>query len=467
MNLFSKREAPCLRITRSLCVISTMVLFAGCGGGGGGDSADNPPQSATANATLSINSGVTYGTVTTTYEATSVMVDYGARAHLSDVGPFPESPGKGTTIMVIDDFRSTMPSTTTFPLINRVINAHTTSSNLPERYSATYSLAYQIDTPITHGDLVSNIAGGYAAGPSALILKVPSTNKEDLVACTLSYQATQLSCPKAFHTNAPASTLNAKLVMSPIPGVASEALVQALHADLSSTQNAANTDATLRGHLIHSLKSSTVDVINMSLGSDMPVINDPTVALAAAQAIADSYSIPSTISINAVITVAAGNSSTPCGINYFGCNIHAMGLVLAPTAPKISTTASSTLVVGALTGKGRAQRIAKYSTLPGDLADRFIYASGDTDFYGAAKGTSFAAPRVAGVAAIIKQQYPTLTSTQIASIILLSADRDMDNDGEQDFSGVDPVFGNGKLSLKNALVEAEKCFKALPDGCKY
>ncbi|MFY8179584.1 MAG: hypothetical protein ACOVKR_09240, partial [Limnohabitans sp.] len=226
MNLFSKREAPCQRITRSLCVISTMAFIAGCGGGGGGDSADNPPQSDTANARLSFNSvTTTVGSVTTTYEATSVMVDYGARAHLSDVGPFPESPGKGTTIMVIDDFRSILPSTTTFPLINRVINAHTTSSNLPERYSATYSLAYQIDTSITHGDLVSNIAGGYAAGPSALILKVPSSNKEDLVACTLSYQATQLSCPKAFHTNAPASTLNAKLVMSPIPGVASEALV--------------------------------------------------------------------------------------------------------------------------------------------------------------------------------------------------------------------------------------------------
>ena len=165
MNLFSKREAPCLRITRSLCAISAMALVAGCGGGGGGDSADNPPQSDTANARLSFNSVTTpVGSVTTTYEATSVMVDYGARAHLSDVGPFPESPGKGTTIMVIDDITEKDASITSFPLINRAVNAQTSTSSNPERYSAIYSVPYQVDTSITHGDLVSNIAGGFAPG---------------------------------------------------------------------------------------------------------------------------------------------------------------------------------------------------------------------------------------------------------------------------------------------------------------
>jgi subtilisin family serine protease len=459
MSFFLQQQANWQRLAAVSVMISTMALFAGCGGGGGGDSASNPPQSPTANATLSINSGVTYGSVTTTYEAASVMVDYGARAHLADVGPFPDLPGKGTTIVVIDDFESIHASTTTFPLINRVINAHTTSSNVPERYSATYSVPYQIDTSFTHGDLVASIAGGYATGPSSLTLKVPAYDTADLVECIKSYPTTQLSCPSAFHTNAPASTLTAKLSMPPIPGVASEALVQGLHANLSSTQIAADTNATLHGHLISSLKSTTVDVINMSLGADMPLSTDLAKDI---QTIMDAYAVPNTIPINAVITISAGNSSTPCGINYFGCNIMAMALVLPPSGTSLSTTANSTLVVGALTGTGSAQKIARYSTLPGDLASRLIFASGDTGFYGNAVGTSFAAPRVAGVAAIIKQQYSTLTSDQIATIILKSGDRDMNNDGTPDFSGVDPIFGNGKLSLKNALVEAEKCFN---NGC--
>ena len=458
MNFFAQTRPLWMSQDRSIWVISMMALVAGCGGGGGGASASNPPQSATANATLSINSGVTYGTVTTTYEATSVMVDYGARAHLADVGPIPDLPGKGTTIAVIDDFKSIHASTTTFPRIYRAINAHTSSSSIPENYSAIYSVPYQIDTSYTHGDLVSSIAGGYATAPSALTLKVPAYDTADLFSCTLSYQAKQLACPQTFHANAPASSLQASLSMPPIPGVASDATILPLRVDLSDSQNAVNTNAAIYGHLINSLSSSLVNVINLSLGSDMPVSTTPAKDI---QAIMDAYSIPSSIAINAVITISAGNSSTPCGINYFGCNIHAMALVLPPTSDinSKSTTASSTLVVGALTGTGTAQTIARYSTFPGQLASRLIFASGDTGFFqdaggNNAVGTSFAAPRVSGVAAIIKQQFPKLTSDQIATIILQSADRDMNNDGTPDFMGVDPIYGNGKLSLKNALALA-------------
>jgi subtilisin family serine protease len=55
-------------------------------------------------------------------------------------------------------------------------------------------------------------------------------------------------------------------------------------------------------------------------------------------------------------------------------------------------------------------------------------------------GTSPAAARMAGVAAIIKQKFPALSSHQIAQIILLSADKDMNNDGIPDFAGVDPIL---------------------------
>lgn len=451
MNLFSQKRAKEVRNTATISMISILAVLVGCGGGGGDSTTSEtctPLRNPNADTTLCINSGVTdTGSIKSTYEATKVVVDYGARAHVSDVGPFPALPGQGTTIVVIDDFRAILPSTTTFPLINRVINAYTTSSSAPERYSANYSVPYQVDTSITHGDLVSIIAGGYAAVPSALTLKVPSTNKEDLVSCSLSYQATQLACPKAFHTNAPASTLTATVSMSPIPGVASEATVLRSPVDLSSSQDAVASSASIYGHLRNSLLSSTVNgnvnVINLSLGTDMGVSND---ILEDVQKLKATYAIATTA--KAVITIAAGNSSTPCSADYFGCNTMAMAMALQ------DTTKNSTIVVGALTGTGAAQKIADYSTRPGDLAARFIYASGDTGFYGGAVGTSFAAPRVAGVAAIIKQKFPALTSAQIASIILLSADKDMNNDGTPDFSGVDAIYGNGKLSLKNALALA-------------
>jgi subtilisin family serine protease len=448
MSFFLQKQSPWLSKVATLKWMPMVVLIAGCGGGGEGASDScTPLQNSTANATMCINSGVTYtGSVKTTYEASNETVEFGARAHLADVGPFPDSPGQGTTIMVIDDFKGLLASTNTFPLINRTINANTTSSSAPERFSATYSIPYQIDTSITHGDLVSSIAGGYSkVVTNPVTLKVPAYDTADLVSCTLSFQATQLACPTAFHTNAPASTLRANLNVSPIPGVASKATMLRSPVDLSTSQNALKTTESIYGHLLNSLTSQPVNVINLSLGADMGVSND---ILKDVQALIDTYPIPNTA--KAVITISAGNSSTPCSAQFFGCNTMAMAMALQ------NTTTNSTIVVGALTGTGSSEMIADYSTRPGDLASRFIYASGDTGFYGDAKGTSFAAPRVAGVAAIIKQKFPKLTSDQIANIILDSADNDINNDGKPDFiitapAVSDPIFGRGKLSLKNAL----------------
>jgi subtilisin family serine protease len=110
-------------------------------------------------------------------------------------------------------------------------------------------------------------------------------------------------------------------------------------------------------------------------------------------------------------------------------------------------------VVGALSGEGSNQNIATYSTRAGILADRFILASGETGYTNVV-GTSFAAPRVAAVAAILKQRFPQLTPAQISNVILLSADKDINNDGANDFSGVSPIYGHGKLSLTRALALA-------------
>ncbi len=149
--------------------------------------------------------------------------------------------------------------------------------------------------------------------------------------------------------------------------------------------------------------------------------------------------------VSAVITVSAGNGGTACATQDLnGCNAVAIAMAYQ------GATSASTLVVGAASGTGTNENIATYSTRAGVLAQRYVLASGlqgETNI----EGTSFAAPRVAGIAAILKQKYPSLTAAQIANIILLSASKDINNDGIDDFSGVSSIYGHGKASLTRAL----------------
>jgi subtilisin family serine protease len=185
-------------------------------------------------------------------------------------------------------------------------------------------------------------------------------------------------------------------------------------------------------------------VINLSLGSEIPTTNRTF-----DEVMTEVQKFPLPRQINSIITVAAGNGGAPCATsNLNGCNAVAVSLAFQ------NQTKASTIVVGALTGSGASENIATYSTRAGILADRFILAQGGTGFFANMQGTSFAAPRVAGVAALLKHKYPSLTAAQISSVILLSADKDINNDGIPDFTGVSPIFGHGKLSLSRALALA-------------
>ena len=61
-----------------------------------------------------------------------------------------------------------------------------------------------------------------------------------------------------------------------------------------------------------------------------------------------------------------------------------------------------------------------------------------------AAGTFFAAPRVAGAAALVRHKFPSLDGPGLKSTLLMSAD-DL---GE---IGVDAVFGHGRLNILGAL----------------
>ena len=98
--------------------------------------------------------------------------------------------------------------------------------------------------------------------------------------------------------------------------------------------------------------------------------------------------------------------------------------------------------VGALTDYG--DRLASFSLSAGLMKNDFIVAHDDVLAKGDGKGTSYAAPRVAGAAALIRQKFPELSGFQVKSVLLETATDIGD-------PGVDAVFGYGKLDLRNAM----------------
>lgn len=433
----SKKSPFQQSLIATLCAAS--ALLTGCGGGGSEPQAQNDTLNAAANAVMTFDSAtVTTGNGKTTYDAITKKLEYGAKAHLSDVGVIADATGQGVTIMVIDDFSPTLTATMSFPNIQRKLTYREGINS----YAAIYNLSYEMPIQLSHGQLVSDIAGG--TRPSETLRKTLTNvapSNADLIACSITAETLKLTCPSTFQTAAPSSTLNATLAIQAIPGVAAQATVLQRKVDLSASQDIATTWASVHGHLRSSVGSSLPLAINLSLGSEIP-----TSGKTAAEVLAVIQKFPMPQISDAVITVAAGNSGAPCNdTDLNGCNAMAVAMATQPE------TRDSTLVVGALTGPVGAQQMALYSTSAGFLADRYILASGDTGLSSSVQGTSFAAPRVAGVAAILKQKYPKLTSTEIVGIILQSADKDINNDGKPDFTGVDPIFGHGKLSLENAL----------------
>jgi subtilisin family serine protease len=222
------------------------------------------------------------------------------------------------------------------------------------------------------------------------------------------------------------------------PGYAKKASVINDQVDLSKYQDPSTTFEFIAGHIDNASNSSS---INVSAGTDIPTSNltfDQIATIIAKNTIL-------TRPTNAVVVVAAGNSGAPClSTNLGGCNLLAALFALAPQ------TKASTIVVGALTGSGINEQIATYSVRAGALADRFIVASGESGESGVF-GTSFAAPKVAGAIALVRQKYPNLTAAEAANLLLLTASKDINNDGKPDFTGVSSVYGHGKLDLSKAL----------------
>jgi len=157
---------------------------------------------------------------------------------------------------------------------------------------------------------------------------------------------------------------------------------------------------------------------------------------------------------DAVIVKAAGNDSTSSANEPFDY-IYATDANINPRL----------LIVGATVSDGSVDQptsLASYSNFAGfdmEIANRFLVANGtspyDTgdlsiDGYKMNKGygTSYAAPRVAGYVAILRQKFPNLNAEQSASILLETARYDT-----LSCYPVCPVYiyGKGEASISRAL----------------
>ena len=155
---------------------------------------------------------------------------------------------------------------------------------------------------------------------------------------------------------------------------------------------------------------------------------------------------------NAVIINAAGND-----------NLDTKYSLTALALSGNTNVASRLLVVGALDKNGTVASPAtkaSYSNYAGSnsaISDRFVMANGTmpwasgsvkingSNFGGDYSGTSFAAPLVAGYAAIVMQKFPNLSAASTSNIILDTARTDT-------ITGYSAtIHGKGEASLSRAL----------------
>jgi hypothetical protein len=170
-------------------------------------------------------------------------------------------------------------------------------------------------------------------------------------------------------------------------------------------------------------------VINLSLGGG-PASSLVTTAVSKAAA------------AGLLVVVAAGNDGT-ANPDPFGANIDTAGN-------------GTVIIAGSVDAKGT---ISDFSDKAGNQPDHFLTARGeavcceykngklyvdDQGFIYLFSGTSFAAPQIAGAAALLAQAFPNLTGKQIVAILLRSA-------FDAGASGTDKIYGRGILDIAKAF----------------
>ena len=154
---------------------------------------------------------------------------------------------------------------------------------------------------------------------------------------------------------------------------------------------------------------------------------------------------------NMLFIFAAGNDGRVCPGGIGECNLLAATIDSMRQDDGIANAGARVLFVDALRDESlpgtlfpRTTRLARYSHPAGDMVNDYIVAHDDIYQYGKGSGTSFAAPRVAGAAALVRHKFPSLNGPNLKQVMLRSAD-DL---GEK---GPDEIYGHGKLNVLSAL----------------
>jgi subtilisin family serine protease len=224
--------------------------------------------------------------------------------------------------------------------------------------------------------------------------------------------------------------------------------------------------------------SKAINVINMSYGLPAPTNNwycnngcgiAPTTAVYNAGIAATATDHNNLINyLNGVTSITnLSNFSNAVIINAAGNdNLDTKYSLTALALSGNTNVASRLLVVGALDKNGTVASPAtkaSYSNYAGSssaISDRFVMANGTmpwtagsvkiggTNFAGDYSGTSFAAPLVAGYAAIVMQKFPNLSAASTSNIILDTARTDTLSCHPSCSSA---IYGKGEASLSRAL----------------
>jgi subtilisin family serine protease len=153
---------------------------------------------------------------------------------------------------------------------------------------------------------------------------------------------------------------------------------------------------------------------------------------------------------------AAGNDSKNNDFtDNFPNDTYEKSFFLCPKSPK------NWVEVGALDPRGNEKSVAGYSNYGNESVDVFapgsqIYSTIPGSEYGNAQGTSMASPMVAGVAAVLRSYFPTLTARQVKEILIKSSDK---RDIKVIKPGSEEEVHFSELSLSDGMVNAYEAVK--------
>ena len=235
-----------------------------------------------------------------------------------------------------------------------------------------------------------------------------------------------------------------------IVGIAYNATIAAFRADSSGTCATADpakldsgctfSDTNIAAG-VNGAVAAGAKVINLSLGGSPP---NASLRNAVANAAASGV----------VVVISAGNDgdSTKAGVDPanpdpFAAGLRAAGngnVIIAGSVDKNNVISGFSNKAGAEANWFLTARGERVCCVYENGSIKIITNADGTQSVYVFSGTSFAAPQIAGAAALLRQAFPNLTAAQVVNLLLTSA-----NDGGD--PGTDAIYGRGILSITKAF----------------